>query len=288
MSVQEIRDLIGRAQEVAHKSAGVYLRFQQDYVTRKGQIFRKYKPDEAAKVSEYFAGVKKRELMLSLREQKREYTEALTKAKQMTERLIYAKVPKVDAEKQGRFDKRLVELRTELLLANPKTARDKLATFIQSIDEPALAVKVRDIFPELITPILQAAGSEAATYRNQLLGLFETVKTSTLPEEAQEAVVLLETSDFLLNSRVIGLQTELSIREHFGPRVSSYVNSPDDYFALNPDDDAPVKPEETAFIFEDPMARVPAHRPQTTQTSYSARNSGRSSGMNIIPPSPFD
>lgn len=270
--VQEIVSLIEKAREVKQTSTSKYRSFQDEYVSKKAQIKRKYSAGEAAEVSDYFGKVKTRELMLSLRAQKREYTESLTQAKQLAERLIHAKVPKVDAEKQERFDKRLTEVRTEILLANPKTAKDKLAAFIQSIDEPAFAAKVRDIFPELITPILQAAGPDAGAYKHQLLSLFEGVKTSTLSEEAQEAVELLGISEDLLQARPFNLAIERAIGENFGPQISSFINRPDEYFANNPDDDAPVKPEETAFIFEDPIARIPRPSPQNSRPTMSMQS----------------
>ncbi|NQX61818.1 hypothetical protein [Paenibacillus qinlingensis] len=270
--VQEIVSLIEKAQEVKQTSTYKYRQFQDDYVVKKAQIKRKYSSDEAAEVSDYFGKVKARELLLSLRSQKREYTESLLQAKQLAERLIHAKVPKVDAEKQERFEKCLTELRTEILLANPKTAKDKLAAFIQSIDEPAFATRVRDIFTDLVTPILQAAGSDAGSYRQQLLGLFEGVKTSTLSEEAQEAIELLGVSEELLQTRTFNLAIETAIGQNFGPRISSFVNRPDEYFANNPDEDAPVIPEETGFIFEDPIARIPKASPQNSRPTMSMQS----------------
>jgi hypothetical protein len=282
--IKEIKDFIDKANEVQMGIAAKYRGIQDSIVMGKARIDKAELSDEAWKMMrDTFDKRMARELMHFSRDQKQQYHDNAQQAKKLSEQLIHAAVPKPDQEKLSRFERRLADIKTEILLSTPKKGHELLRDFIAGLDEPFFAEQVRTQYGELVTPILSAAGPDAARFKLELSHAFSQVKDITLTPEAREAIRLLESSDAILQSGVFGYAVQAAAAEHLGPRVSDYINQPETWFSANPD--AAIVPpgqltDEEAMVESvlSYQARAAAYVPPT--------NSPKPGG--ILPPSPFD
>ncbi|RFU71025.1 hypothetical protein D0469_03535 [Peribacillus saganii] len=238
-TVQEIREIVAKAQQLQQDSTGLYRSFQDAYNQKKTEIElnRDYSPEGKRKLIESHQKRKTIELMQLARSQKDLFTKYLSEAKKDAESIIYAKTPKVDPVKQERFEKRLAEVKTEILLSNAKKGKEILSDFLSKVDEQAFAAQIKGEFVSLIQPILQDAGAEAYKYRQELSQIFEDVKSRSMDPEAGEAMQVAEYAESALDGRFFIPLVEEKAGEHLGQLAKMYINKPEQYFADFPDDD---------------------------------------------------
>jgi hypothetical protein len=258
--VIQVRELIQKAHDIRQSSTGLYRAFQEQFIEDKLKIQqnRTYSDEGKRSLTESLVKRKSVELLQLTRSQKELYQHYLKQAKGIADGLAFAKPPKVDPEKEDRFNKRLAELQTELLLAtSADSGKKKLESFIGTIDEHAFAVKVKGQFAELVTPILAAAGPDGTRYRFELSHTFDAVRRQTMTPEALEAIECMELIEALSGSDVFNILVEEKAQEHFSAKTARFINKPEEYFAANPDDDKPVSKLKTVEeIFEEEAAKL--------------------------------
>lgn len=238
-TIAEIRESIEKAQQVQQDSTGLYRVFQESYKQKENeiQLNKDYTPQGKIKLIESHQARKTIELMQLARSQKQLFDMYLNTAKKDAESIIYSKTPKVEQDKQERFDKRLKEVKTEILLSSAKQGKDILTDFLKTVDEQAFANQVKGEFADLITPILADAQGDAGKYRNELFQVFEGVKARSLDPEAGEAMKIAEYADSAMGGRFFNFLVEEKAGEHLGKLAQMYINKPEQYFVDFPDDD---------------------------------------------------
>jgi ribosomal protein L7/L12 len=258
-TIEQIRELVDKARKVQNDSIGLYRSFQDTYKQEQAKIMQNNDYTREGK-QKLIASLQKRktiELLKLARSQRNLFDSYLKEAKQAAESIIYAKTPKVDPEKEERFNKRLQEVKTEIMLSNPKTGKEILAKFLETIDEQAFAAKIKDDFVNIIQPILANAGQEAGKYRYELLQIFEETKTRSMHPEAKEAMQIVEYVDAAMNGSFFIPLVEEKVKEHFGETAAKYINKPDEYFEEHPEDDKPLTNlRTTEEILEEEEAKI--------------------------------
>jgi hypothetical protein len=234
-SVKDIRELTNKAYEVKHSNTGLYSALQQEFRAKKVEIERNrdYTPQGRQKLIQSLEKKYTTKLMHLSRAQRGLFDKYLKEAKKEAEDLIHSKAPKVDPIKQERFEKRLGEFKTELMLANPKRGTQLLKDFIRSIDEQAFASRVKDEFSTIISPILNNES------KPEIAAMFEDVRTKSQNPETAEAQSLLEFTEGMMNGRFFDQLVEEKAGENLGDAAKTFVNDPDSYFEIYPEEDKP-------------------------------------------------
>lgn len=235
-TLNEIKEIVLKAHTLQQNSTGLYRSFQEGFTKEK----------HAIDINRDYSNEGKRNLVASLRERKivellqnarslrNEFNGYWKEAKKEAENLIHSKITKVDPVKEERFSKRLNEVKTEILLSNPKKGKEILTQFLESLDEQAFAAKVKTEFSTLIQPILSSAGQEADKYRHELSDVFENVKKQSLHPEALEAMNIVEVADQAMQSSFFNSLVQEKVSEHLGREVGQFVNNPDGFFEKYP------------------------------------------------------
>jgi len=241
--IKQIRGLLDKARELQQVSTGDYRAFQDRYYQERNKITENhdYSPEGKTKLRQ---SLKKRttiELLQVSREYRQLYDGYLKDARKQALDLIYAKTPKVDAEVLERFSRDYRELKTAVMLSNPKKGKEMLEEFLGKINEPGLVEIVKEEFAEVIQPILSGVdGMDAEKYRRELIKTFDDLKVRSMDPEALDAMRVVEYADAALKSKFFNLAVENAVGENIGADAKQYLHSPDKYFAINPDDDKPV------------------------------------------------
>lgn len=260
-TLKEIRELLDKAHQLRNDSTGTYRKFQDEFLQAKREIenSKDYTTDGKRKLIESLQRRKTVELLQGARNMRNEFAKHLTEAKQAADAIAFAKAPKVDPVKAERFEKRLAEVKTEILLSNAKRGKEKLTDFLNSIDEQQFAETVKAEFGTLIQPILEGAGNDGAKYRHELLETFEAVKEQAMHPEAKEAMDIVQFADSMIEGRFFIPLVEEKAQEHFSKEAGFFINRPDDFFAAYPDEDGrPIPPNMKTVeqIIEEEEAKV--------------------------------
>lgn len=244
-TIAQINESIEKAQQVQQDATGLYRAFQDKYKQKENEIKlnKDYSDTGKLRLIESHQGRKTIELMQLARSQKQLFNTYLSQAKKDAESIINAKTPKVDSAKQEKFDKRLKEVKTEILLSSARKGKEILTNFLETVDEQAFANQVKGEFAELITPILSDAQGDAGKYRNELFQVFEDVKMRSMDPEAGEAMNIIEYTDAAMGGRFFNFIVEEKVGEHLGKLAQMYINKPEEYFVEFPFDDKTPLPE---------------------------------------------
>lgn len=241
--IKQIRDLVEKSHQLQQQSTGDYRIFQDRYYQERNKINdnRDYSPEGKIKLKE---SLKKRttvEVLQTSREYRQLYDGYLKEARKQALDLIYAKTPKVDAEVLDRFSRDYKELKTAIILSSPQKGKDLLEGFLNGINEPGLVEIVKEEFAEVIHPIINGVqGTDAAKYRRDLMGTFENLKVRSMDPEALDAMRVVEYADAALKGKFFNLAIENAVGDNIGAEAKKYLHSPDEYFAIYPDDDKPI------------------------------------------------
>jgi len=243
--IEKVRDLVTKAQQLQDDTTRAYRLFQDDF--RKEQSDIKNNEEYSAKGKQKLVdSLKNRstiEFLKGARQQQTAFKGFLKDAKKEAEAIIHAKSPAVDAEKMDRFIKRFKEVKTEIVLASsPRRGKEILQEFLGSIDEPGLAVVVKEEYGDVIKPILAEAGADAAKFKHDLMGSFEGLKIRSMDPEALEAINLAEYADAAMNTKFYNPIVEQNVQQNLGKLAHMYMYNPDEYFETFPEDEKPASP----------------------------------------------
>jgi hypothetical protein len=241
--LEKIRESVAKAQQIQDESTGAFRKFQDEVRNEQTAIRlnQEYSAKGKANLIEALMSRKTIELMKGSREMQSEFKKHLSDAKKAAESIVHAKTPAVDSEKMERFTKRFKEVTTEIELASsPRRGKEILEQFLNTIDEPGLAVVVKESFGAVIKPILAEAGTDAAKFKHDLAKSFEDLKTRALDPEATEAMQIVEYADAALNSKFFSSIVEQKVQENFGKVAHTYLNTPDQFFETFKEADKPV------------------------------------------------
>jgi hypothetical protein len=258
-TLEQIKEIVLKVHTLQHESTGLYRNFQDSYTKEKSAIELNNDYSEAGK-QKLVDSLKERktvELLQRARTQRNEFIGLWKEAKKEAENLIHSKVKPVDPVKEERFNKKLAEVKTEILLSNHRKGKELLTQFLQTIDEQAFAAKVKEEFPTLIQPILSSAGADTEKYRQELFSVFEQVKKQSLHPEALEAINIAEFADQAMQSSFFNSLVQEKVSEHLGREVGQFVNKPDEFFAKYPNADIKLPASKTVEqIVEEEDART--------------------------------
>jgi hypothetical protein len=234
-SIEQIRELTNKAHELRNGSTGLYRSFQEEFRSKQSDIRnnRDFTPAGKQKLIESLQKKQTTKLLQLARSQHSQYRDLLKQAKKDAEDLIHSKAPKVDAEVQERFDKRLREFKTELMLTNPQRGTQLLKDFVRSVEDQALASQVKDQFAEIIQPILNDSS------KPEISKLFEDVKSSAQNPETFEAQNLADFAESMMQSKFFDQLVEVKAGEDLGDAAKMFLNDTDEYFKLYPEADKP-------------------------------------------------
>jgi ElaB/YqjD/DUF883 family membrane-anchored ribosome-binding protein len=227
--IDEIQELIEKAREIQSNSAGFYHGFRRDLADEVNAIDSDGDLSDDGKMKKKKAMHKEAEKVLMERAKKRkdEYEQLLSKAKVKAENLIHEPFSKVDDKKTATFNRKLNELKTELMLdTNHNTAQQRLTSFIDSLDEPSFHATVRDEFSNLLAPVVSIAGSEAPQVKQKLFDMYEHVKTSTMSDEQLDASTLFDTSDKMIGAKLYNASVTEAANGDLGRSAAEYINKP--------------------------------------------------------------
>lgn len=254
--IKEIRSNIDRAHEIRENATGGYVRSLESFRKGKTRINRLFPRDGNKQAMSIYDRKSRRELFLMIQNTTNQYRSALRAAATAAEQVAHSAAPRPSEEIVERFESRLADVRTEILISpTPESASQRLRSFIGSINEPWAAVRVKQEYGSLVTPIIAAAGTQAGSFKIQMSSAFEDLKTRALTEGAAQAVELYESAEALLQSSVYSQLVKDTISREMGSRAASFVDSPDDYFTAQEfaEDEKVSKDEElqleTAMMF---------------------------------------
>jgi hypothetical protein len=232
-SIEQIRELTNKAHELRNGSTGLYRSFQEEFRAKRSDINanRDYTASGKVKLIEALQKKQTTKLLQLARSQHSQYRDLLKQAKKDAEDLIHSRAPKVDAEVQERFDKRLREFKTELMLTNPQRGTQLLKDFVRSVEDQALAAQVKDQFSEIIQPILNDSS------KPEISKLFEDVKSRAQNPETAEAQNLADFSESMMQSKFFDQLVEDRAGGDLGDAAKMFLNRSDEYFELYPEDD---------------------------------------------------
>lgn len=232
-NIEQIRELTNKAHELKNGSTGLYRSFQEKYRAKRSEINanRDYTPSGKVKLIEALQKKQTTDLMKLARSQHSLYLDYLKQAKKHAEELVHAKAPAVDPVVQDRFDKRLREFKTELMLTNPQRGAQLLKDFVRSVDDQALAAQVKDQFAEIIAPILNDSN------KPEIAGLFADVKSRAQNPETAEAQNLADFSESMMQSKFFDQLVEEKAGEDLGDAARMFINQSDAYFEIYPEEE---------------------------------------------------
>lgn len=229
--ITEIREHIEKAHEIRESATGNYRKSLDSFRSGKALINRLFPGSGSKQANSVFDRKSRRELFREIQATTKSYRDALSAAKKQAEDLIHAAAPAPDSEIVDRFERRLADLRTELLLtASPETATQRLRSFIAGIDNPYFANRIRQEYVQLAAPIIESAGSQAGRFKQELSGAFMALKEAALTPEARQAVELHESAEALLQSCIYPQIVKDTISQTLGWKAASFVDTPDYYF----------------------------------------------------------
>jgi hypothetical protein len=258
--IEKVRNLVTKAQQLQDDTTRMYRLFQDDFKKKQTEIKlnEEYSSKGKDKLVESLKTRSTIEFLKGARQQQTAFKGYLKDAKKEAEAIIHAKSPVVDAEKMDRFIKRFKEVKTEIVLASsPRRGKEILQEFLESVDEPGLAVVVKEEFGEVIKPILADAGPEAARFKHDLMGSFEGLKTRSMDPEALEAIRLAEYADAAINTKFYSPMVEQNVQQNLGKLAHMYMYNPDEYFETFPEDEKPASPfRSVAEIMEEEEAKT--------------------------------
>lgn len=254
--IKEIRSHIEKAHEIREQATGNYRRSLDSFRSVKARINRLFPRDGSQQANSIFDRKSRRELFRMIQNETNQYRSALRAAVAAAEQIAHSSAPRPSDEIVERFESRLADVRTEIQIApSPERASERLRSFIGSINDPWAAMRVKQEYGSLVTPIIAAAGTQAGSFKMQLSSAFEDLKAQALTAEARQAVELHETAEAMLQSRIYPQIVKDTISQEMGWRAASFVDSPDDYFTAQEfaEDEQKSKDEElqleTALMF---------------------------------------
>lgn len=227
-TIVEIKELIDKAHTTRNEATGVYRAWRQKYDEEAGKIraSRELTPEGKDKMLAALNKRKEIEVMKLADSQVSLYRKFLDDAYKAADKIAYAKLPEVDAQKAERWEKQFGELKTQVLLANPQKALQMISDFVAATDEQALVDRVRHEYSQII------AQADAPT-RYKFSDLFEETKTKALGPEAVEALRVMESAEGLRNGRfwsgIVGDNVGA-----VSQTAQHHLENPESYFAENP------------------------------------------------------
>jgi hypothetical protein len=257
--IADIADLIERAHDIRNTRAGAYRAFQDSYSSGQARIHKSGLSRVNRNAEDIYERQQLRQLFRDIQSTTKSYKEALSAAKKQAEDVIHAAAPAPDREIVDRFERRLADLRTEILITpTPERASERLRDFIAGIDDPYFATRIRQEYAQLATPIIEAAGNNAARFKLELSGAFEQLKETALTPEARQAVELHENAEALLQSRIYPMIVQDRISGTFGWKVSALISDPDAFFSSDQfeQDENRIKDEEQQLAMALAMAET--------------------------------
>jgi hypothetical protein len=244
-NINDIRKVLNEAVEIKSSSTRLFREFNDGYQAKRISIQqnRDYTQQGKAKLLQ---SARKRELstlMKRARASQQEFHAKLKQAKEEANAIVYAHAPKVDPVKQERFSKRLAEVKTQIALSDARKGQRLFKEFLTEIDEQAFAEQVKNDFSTLVQPILNdiegADAEQVAKVRHELFDAFEDVRTKSRLPEAGDAQNVVEAADALLDGKFFESVVETKVGDLFGPTAKMFINEPDAYFELYPEEDKP-------------------------------------------------
>lgn len=230
--IAEIKELIDKAHATRNEATGIYRAWRQKYDQETGKIrsSRELTPEGQGKMITALNKRKEIEVMKLADAQVGLYRKYLDDAYKAADKIAYAKLPEVDAEKAERWEKSFGELKTAVILADPKKAHQMISEFVAATDEQALVDRVRHEFSTIIAPVI---GQADAPTRYKFSDLFEETKVKARGPEGSEALRVMESAEGLRNGRFwSGI-----VADNIGavlPTAQRHLENPEAYFAANP------------------------------------------------------
>lgn len=231
-SIVEIKELIDKAHTTRSEATGVYRAWRQKYDEEAGKIraSRELTPEGKEKMIAALNKRKEVEVLKLADSQVGLYRKYLDDAYKAADKIAYAKLPGVDAQKAERWEKQYGEMKTQVMLANPQKALQMISDFVAATDEQALVDRVRHEYSQIIAPVI---GQADAPTRYKFSDLFEETKTKALGPEAVEALRVMESAEGMRNGRFwSGI-----VADNVGaviPTAQRHLENPEAYFAANP------------------------------------------------------
>lgn len=230
-NIQQIQSHIEKAREIRESATGNYRRSLDSYRSGKARINRLFPKKGNKQANSIFDRKSRRELFRQIQNESNQYKSALNAAAAAAEKIAHSAAPRPAEEIVERFERRLADVRTEILIApTSETANQRLCSFIASINEPWAAMRVKQEYGELVRPIIESAGNQAGSFKIQLSSAFEELKAQALTEEARQAVALADTAEAMLQSSLYPAIVKDTISQTLGRRAAAFVDSPDEYF----------------------------------------------------------
>ncbi|OLN23717.1 hypothetical protein BTO30_02980 [Domibacillus antri] len=155
-TIVEIKELINKAHATRDEATGIYRAWRQKYDQEAGKIRSSRELTQEGQ-DKLIAALNKRkeiEVMKLAESQVSLYRKYLDDAYKAADKIAYAPLPKVDEEKAARWEKSFGELKTQVMLSDPKKALQMISDFVTNTDEQALVDRVRHEFSSLIAPVI--------------------------------------------------------------------------------------------------------------------------------------
>lgn len=251
MSYEKAKASLQRAREIEQSSSGLMLEYKRNLQAELSKIEADRRLTVEGK-QEVKAETKRKhaiEFLQKTHTMKQEYASNIKKAIREAEKVIYTPPRKPDATKLGRFEGAFRSLKTELMFATSQVAAlDKLRGFVETLDDPYLAKRVRDDFAELAPQLLTSPGDGSLTkgigggeikvsLRSELGAVYDGLLKPFQSDDFRGASEVLEVAQMLAEDTRIhrSLIVNDAARETFGAEYSRYINDTDSFFAENPD-----------------------------------------------------
>ncbi|EES73324.1 hypothetical protein POTG_02076 [Paenibacillus sp. oral taxon 786 str. D14] len=247
MSYHKAKASLERAREIEQSSSSVMLAFKRDLAAALSKIDLDRRLTEEGK-QEAKAEVRQKhaiEFLQKSHTMKQEYVANIRKAIREAEKVLYAPPRKPDATKLGRFEDALRSLKTELMFAtSQRSALEKLRGFIDKLDDPYLAKRVRDDFADIAPKLLAAPGDGTiakgdikVSVRAELGEMYDNLLKPYQTEDFRGAGEVLEIAQMLAEDSRIHRSPIVNdaAKEAFGEEYARYINDTESFFAEHPE-----------------------------------------------------
>ncbi|GAA0134731.1 hypothetical protein YSY43_15710 [Paenibacillus sp. YSY-4.3] len=249
MSYQKAKASLERAREIEQSSSGMMLAYKRNLASELSKIESDRRLTEEGK-QEVKAETKQKhaiEFLQKSHTMKQEYVASVKKAIREAEKVIYTPPRKPDATRLGRFEDAFRSLKTELMFAtSQRSALEKLRGFVETLDDPYLAKRVRDDFAEIAPQLLAAPGDGTiakggpdlkVSTRAELGSMYDDLLKPFQSEDFRGAGEVLEVAQMLEEDPRIHRSPIVNdaAKEAFGSEYARYINDTETFFAANPE-----------------------------------------------------
>lgn len=231
---QKMKDSLAKMSEISSATAGKLVAVRDVLNEQIGLVERNpdLSPEGKRKQRELIKKETGKGFLNIAKSMKEEYRKASVSAKVAAEMLLNERPKKPISDTTIKtFERQFDELKMQLMLdTQPAHSMAKLREFIRAQKDPYFAQTLVNEFPQLVSHVLDAAGSDKLKYKIELQNALSDAKRIATSPEQVEALTVFETMDSEFDRSLFKRGIEMdAITDMFGREIADYANRPDQF-----------------------------------------------------------